>query len=52
MNMNFNLRDWGADLWERSNRTKRVGLVLAFIAAAACLPFLGISFLEIGRAHV
>ena len=44
--MNFNLRDWGADLWERSNRTKRVGLVLAFIAAAACLPFLGISFLD------
>ena len=42
----FNLRDWGADIWERSNRTKRVGLVLAFIAAAACLPFLGISFLD------
>ena len=44
--MNFNLRDWGADLWERSNRIKRVGLVLVFIAAAACLPFLGISFLD------
>lgn len=46
MNMNFNLRDWGADIWERSNRTKRVGLVLAFIAAAACLPFVGVSFLD------
>ena len=46
MNMNFNLRDWGAELWERSNRTKRVGLVLLFIAAAACLPFVGISFLD------
>ncbi|MBU3642903.1 MAG: branched-chain amino acid ABC transporter permease [Candidatus Nanopelagicaceae bacterium] len=46
MNMNFNLRDWGADKWERSNRIQRVGLVLAFIAAAACLPFLGISILD------
>ena len=44
--MNFNLRDWGADLWERSNRIQRVGLAVAFIAAAACLPFLGISFLD------
>ena len=44
--MNFNLRDWGADLWERSNRPKRVALVLAFIGAAAWLPFLGISILD------
>ena len=44
--MNFNLRDWGASIWERSNRPKRVGLVIAFIVATACLPFLGISFLD------
>ena len=46
MNMNFNLRDWGADKWEKANRIQRVGLALLFIALAACLPFVGISFLD------
>ena len=42
---NFNLRDFGAGIWERSNRTKRVAIVLVTIALAALLPFAGASFL-------
>ena len=37
----FNLRDWGADIWERSSRPIRVLIALGAIAAAASLPLLG-----------
>lgn len=46
MNMNFNLRDWGSEKWDRANGIQRIGLAIAFIAVAASLPFLGISFLN------
>ena len=37
----INLRDAGADFWERSGRPVRVLIALGAIAAAASLPFLG-----------
>ena len=37
----FNLRDWGADIWERSSRPIRVLIALGAIAVAASLPLLG-----------
>ena len=42
---NFNLRDFGAGFWERSNRAQRVAIVLVTIGLAALLPFAGASFL-------
>jgi branched-chain amino acid transport system permease protein len=36
---NFNLRDFGADLWAGWNRAIRVAFVLFFIALIALLPF-------------
>jgi len=42
----FNLRDWGAGIWERSGRPVRVLIALGAIAAAASLPFLGGTFLN------
>jgi branched-chain amino acid transport system permease protein len=44
--MMFNLRDWGAGIWERSGRPVRVLIALGAIAAAASLPFLGGTFLN------
>ena len=37
----INLRDKGAELWEKSGRPARVAIVLASIAAVASLPFMG-----------
>jgi branched-chain amino acid transport system permease protein len=37
----FNLRDKGAEVWEKSGRPARVAIVLASIAAVASLPFMG-----------
>ena len=42
----FNLRDWGADLWERSNKLTRIAIALGALAIAASLPFLGGTFLN------
>ena len=41
----FNLRDWGAGIWERSNRLARVAIALGSIFLAGLLPFAGASFL-------
>jgi branched-chain amino acid transport system permease protein len=37
----FNLRDKGAEVWEKSGRPARVAIVLASIAAVAALPLMG-----------
>jgi branched-chain amino acid transport system permease protein len=42
----FNVRDWGAELWERSNRPKRVAIAIGAIFLASLLPFAGVSFLD------
>ena len=42
----LNLRDVGADFWDRSGRPVRVFIVLGAIAMAASLPFLGGTFLN------
>lgn len=41
----WNLRDWGADVWERSNRLKRVAIAVTAIVLVGLLPFAGASFL-------
>ncbi|MDO8646366.1 MAG: branched-chain amino acid ABC transporter permease [Candidatus Planktophila sp.] len=41
----FNLRDFGAGLWERSNRLQRIGIALGSILLVGLLPFAGASFL-------
>jgi branched-chain amino acid transport system permease protein len=41
----FNLRDFGAQLWERSNRIQRTGIALGSILLVGLLPFAGASFL-------
>jgi branched-chain amino acid transport system permease protein len=41
----WNLRDWGADVWERSNRVKRIAIAVTSIVLVALLPFAGASFL-------
>jgi branched-chain amino acid transport system permease protein len=42
---NFNLRDIGAGIWERSNRPQRVAIALSAIFLVSLLPFAGGSFL-------
>lgn len=42
---NFNLRDFGAGIWERSNRPQRVGIALSSIFIVSLLPFMGGSLL-------
>lgn len=42
---NFNLRDFGARVWERSNRPQRVAIALSTIFLVSLLPFAGGSFL-------
>ena len=42
----FNLRDWGADLWDRSNRLTRILIAVLSVALAASLPLLGGTFLN------
>jgi len=41
----FNLRDWGAGIWERANHPKRVAIALISIVLVGLLPFAGASFL-------
>ena len=41
----WNLRDFGAALWERSNRLQRTAIALVIIFLVALLPFAGGSFL-------
>lgn len=41
----FNLRDFGAGLWERSNSLQRTGIALGSILLVGLLPFAGASFL-------
>jgi branched-chain amino acid transport system permease protein len=41
----WNLRDWGAGIWERSNRPTRVLIALTTIFLVGLLPFAGASFL-------
>ena len=41
----WNLRDIGAQLWERSNRIQRTSIALVIISLVALLPFAGGSFL-------
>jgi branched-chain amino acid transport system permease protein len=42
---NFNLRDFGADIWERSGRPVRVAIVMVTIGLVSLLPFAGAGFL-------
>jgi branched-chain amino acid transport system permease protein len=44
--MMINLRDFGADLWERSNKFTRILIAVTSIALVATLPFLGGTFLN------
>ena len=41
----WNLRDFGANLWENASRPKRVAIALISIGLVALLPFMGASFL-------
>jgi branched-chain amino acid transport system permease protein len=41
----WNLRDFGAGIWENANRPKRAAIALVSIAFVALLPFMGASFL-------
>lgn len=41
----FNLRDSGAELWERSNRLQRTTIAIFIIILISLLPFAGASFL-------
>jgi branched-chain amino acid transport system permease protein len=45
MEEDFNLRDWGAALWERSSRYQRIGISLLIITCVLLLPYAGASFL-------
>lgn len=44
--MMFNLRDWGAGVWEKSNHLTRIAIAVGAIGVAASLPFLGGTFLN------
>ncbi len=41
----WNLRDWGAGIWERANRPKRVVIAISTIILVGLLPFAGASWL-------
>ena len=41
----FNLRDFGAGIWERSNHLQRISIALGAILLVGLLPFAGASFL-------
>ena len=41
----WNLRDFGAGIWENASRPKRVAIALISIGFVALLPFMGASFL-------
>ena len=42
---NFNLRDFGAGIWERANRPQRIAIAISTIALVSLLPFAGGSLL-------
>lgn len=42
----INIRDWGADIWERSSKPVRVLIALGWVALAASLPLLGGTWLN------
>ena len=42
----INLRDLGADLWERANKFTRILIAVTSVALVATLPFLGGTFLN------
>ena len=42
---NFNLRDFGAGIWERANRPQRVAIAISSIVLVSLMPFAGGSFL-------
>ncbi|MFM8621332.1 MAG: ABC transporter permease subunit, partial [Candidatus Nanopelagicaceae bacterium] len=42
---NLNLRDWGAGIWERANRPKRIAIAIISVVLVSLLPFAGASFL-------
>jgi hypothetical protein len=44
--MTFNLRDYGANIWARSNKWQRYLMATLFIAAAFSLPLLENTFLN------
>ena len=37
----INLRDKGAEIWERANRPQRVAIAIGWIGLAVALPFMG-----------
>ena len=41
----FNLRDFGAGIWERANRPQRIAIAISTIALVSLLPFAGGSLL-------
>ncbi|CAB4679300.1 unannotated protein [freshwater metagenome] len=41
----FNLRDWGATLWENASRSKRIVIAISSVILVGLLPFAGASFL-------
>lgn len=45
VNNYWNLRDFGASIWEKSNRPKRIAIAIGSIFLVGLLPFAGASFL-------
>ena len=41
----WNLRDFGASIWENASRPKRIAIAITSVALVALLPFAGASFL-------
>ena len=41
----WNLRDWGAGVWERANRLQRIAIAIGSVILVGLLPFAGASFL-------
>lgn len=44
--MKFNIRDWGASTWEKSNKWQRFSIAISFIALLFALPLLEGTFLN------
>jgi branched-chain amino acid transport system permease protein len=42
--MNFNLRDWGASIWEKSNKWQRLAIGLSIVALLFAVPLLEKTF--------
>ena len=41
----WNLRDFGASIWENADRPKRIAIAITSVVLVALLPFSGASFL-------